>query len=91
MLSDSLFRRGLRMKRDHGGLFATIARRVKCGDYELESDAIFEGYIMDRRAFLKSVAGAGALATPGGLPTPAIGSDEALPGAGLPGAQKGRP
>ena len=27
---------------------------------------------MDRRAFLKSVAGAGALATPGGLPTPAI-------------------
>jgi peptide/nickel transport system substrate-binding protein len=36
------------------------------------TDAIFEGHIMDRRAFLKSVSGAGALVASGGLTTPAI-------------------
>src|SRR5260370_15985709 len=32
----------------------------------------YEGHIMDRRTFLKSAVGAGALATAGGLATPAI-------------------
>jgi peptide/nickel transport system substrate-binding protein len=41
-------------------------------DHVFRLTAIFEGHIMDRRAFLKSVGGAGAVVASGGLSAPAI-------------------